>query len=64
MLWNSLLECEKRSAAPISRHKAALRAFRKGWKTGIIFYDRIGDRVRKAIGLPEMQVPMRSRMCV
>lgn len=64
MLWNTVVEFEKYSAGPFSRQKAAIRAFRKGWKTGISFYDRIGDRARSTVGLPPMETPLRSRLCV
>lgn len=64
MAWNAYGEFQRLSSERTSKQKAALRAFRKGWKTGIVFYDRIGDRFRRMMGLPPMQVPLRSRLCV
>eukprot|EP00873_Tetraselmis_striata_P007405 jgi/Tetstr1/427669/TSEL_017794.t1 len=64
MTWNAYTEFRRLSTERSSKQRAALRAFRKGWKTGIIFYDRIGDRLRKMCGLPPMQLPQRPRLCV
>jgi len=64
MAWNMWTEFRKLSSTRTSKAKAALHAFRKGWKTGIIFYDAVGDRYRKLVGLPPLEVPLRSRLCV
>lgn len=64
MAWNAYGEFMRFSSERTCKQKAALRAFRKGWKTGVVFYDRIGDRLRKMMGLPPMEQPLRSRLCV
>lgn len=64
MLWTLWTELQSRSATHTSKLRTALFAFRKGWKTGIIFYDNVGDRWRKMAGLPPMEQPLRSRLCV
>jgi len=64
LLYNFWHEFHRKSTRHRTQHVVALGAFRKGWKTGIGFYDRIGDRWRRLLGLPPLQVPVRSRQSV